>query len=136
MMIMKQWNEIDIFKNVDLQDSFVIGWKCSDETFFVDVEASLWPGHSDYEAPKEGEYTCYKKARLLFRNPTNIVGLLPMGEVEPNEVMEGEIPDYDTIEDFEIGNGQFRLTGSFGDVTFTADEWAFKVARKLVPESN
>lgn len=133
---MKHWSEIDIFRNIDLQDSFVIGWKCSDETFFVDMEASLWPGHPDYEAPMKDEHTCYKKARLLFRKPSNIEGLLSIDQIDANEVTEGEILDYDTIESFEIGDGRFRLVGAFGDVTLSADDWAFKVARKLVPNSN
>ncbi|MDG9671225.1 hypothetical protein ONV78_26055 [Hahella sp. CR1] len=131
---MKQWNEIDIFKNVDLQDSFVIGWKCSDETFFIDMEASLWPGHPDYEEPNKGEHTCYKKARLIFRSPSNIKGLFPIDQVEANKAMEGEIPDYDTIEHFEIGNGQFHLVGAFGDVTLSAEDWTFKVTRRLRSE--
>ncbi|MDO3385388.1 hypothetical protein QWI17_05980 [Gilvimarinus sp. SDUM040013] len=133
---MKQWNELDVFNNVDLQDSFVIGWKRSDETFFIDMEASLWPGHPDYEAPEKNEHTCYKKARLLFRSPYKIRGLLPIDQVNANEVMENEIPDYDTIDSFEIGNGQFHLVGSFGDVTLSAKDWTFKVVRRLVPESN
>jgi hypothetical protein len=130
---MKQWNELEIFQHIDLHDSFIIGWKCTDDTFFIDMEASLWPGHDAYEVPNEGEYTCYKKARLLFRNPINIVGLLAQYEVEPNKVTEGEIPDYDTIENFEIGTSEFRLSGKFGNVTLGASEWAFKVAYMLVP---
>jgi hypothetical protein len=59
-----------------------------------------------------------------------------MSKVKPNKVMAGEIPDYDTIERFEIGNGEFRLVGSFGDVTLVADEWAFKIARNILPEGN
>lgn len=133
---MKQWKEIEIFKNVDLQDSFVIGWKCSNETFFVDMEASLWPGHPDYEAPNKDEHTCYKKARLVFRNPFNIEGLLPAEQVDPNKVVEGEIPDYDTIESFEINGGQFCIVGAFGEVTLSAEGWDFKVARKFVSENN
>lgn len=126
---MKQWHEIDVFNNVDLYDSFVIGWQCTDETFFIDLEASLWPGHSEYEPPKKDEHTCYKKAQLLFRNPRNIKGLLPIGQVEASKVMENEIPDYDTIDSFEISNKKFRLIGSFGDVNFIAEEWEFKVAQ-------
>lgn len=133
---MKLWTEICEFENVDLHDSFVIGWKCSDDTFFIDLEVSLWPGHKDYEAPKTGEYTCYKKARLIFRNPNNVEGLTPMSKVQPNNVIEGEIPDYDTVENFELGNGEFHLEGSFGDVTLLADDWAFKVSAKLPSRGN
>jgi hypothetical protein len=125
---MKHWNEIEVFQQVDLHDSFIIGWTYSDDAFFIDMEASLWPGHDAYEAPKEGQYTCYKKARLLFRNPINIVGLSAQYEVKPNKVTQGEIPDYGTIDNFKIGNGEFRLSGKFGNVTVWASEWAFKVA--------
>ena len=126
---MKQWNEVNIFQNVDLHDSFITGWACTDEIFFIDLDASLWPGHEAYDTPKKDEYTCYKKARLIFRNPINIIGLLSQNEVEPNKVTEHEIPDYDTIENFEIGDGKFRLSGEFGDVTLEASAWVFKVAR-------
>ena len=125
---MKQWNEVNIFQNVDLHDSFITGWKCNDEMFSIDMEASLWPGHEAYETPKEDEYTCYKKSRLTFINPINVIGLLSQNEVEPNKVTEAETPDYDTIESFEIDDGKYRVSGKFGSVTLEASEWEFKVA--------
>ena len=133
---MRSWKDLEVFKSVDLNDSFVIGWKSSEESFFIDMDVSLWPGHSDYEEPKSNEYTCYKKARLLFREPKNIEGLIPIQEVAPNKVKQGEIPDYDTIESFAVGKSGFHIVGGFGDVTLSAKEWAFKIAYKLNVDSN
>ena len=127
---MKQWGELETFKCVDLQDSFVIGWNNYDDVFFIDMEASLWPGHPQYETPNKDEYTCYKKARLEFRNPKNINGLLTMNKVKPNMAMNDELTDYDEIEIFELGEYEYHLVGSFGDVTFIATSWDFKVDRK------
>ena len=125
---MTQWNEIEKFKYIDLNDSFVIGWKCCEDIFYIDLEASLLPGHKDYITPNKDEYTCYKLARLLFLNLKNMSGLLSIENVEPNNVMDGEIADYDEIEYFKVGEKEFHLIGKFGDVTFSAREWEFKIA--------
>ena len=127
---MESWKDLEAFENIDLQDSFVIGWKNSDETFFIDMEVSIWPGHKDYEKPKKDEYTCYKKGRLIFRSPQNVKGLLNINDVTPNKVLPEEIPDYDTVDDLEIGDTEFHLVGAFGDVTLSAKSWDFKIVYK------
>lgn len=124
---MKSWKELEVFKHTDLEDSFVIGWESSDETFFIDLEISLWPGHAEYEQPQKNEFTCYKKARLIFRNPRNLSGLLAMSDVVPTSDPSGT-PDYDTIEDFNVGDFEYHLSGEFGNVTFSAADWNFKIA--------
>lgn len=130
---MKQWDELKAFDSVDLEDSFVIAWKFTGDSLVIDLGASIWPGHDYYETPKEDEFTCFKKGRLVFRYITNLNGLLPMSEVKPLTSIVNYIPNYDTVKTFEISKKhKMHLVGSFGDLTFSAEEWTFNVAKKLL----
>jgi len=132
---MRQWIELSAFDNVDLEDSFVISWKFTGDSLVIDLGASIWPGHNYYETPKDDEFSCFKKGRLVFRYISELKGLLSMEEVEPSSPLVNDIPNYNTIETFEIAKKhKMHIVGSFGDVTFSAEEWTFNVAKKLLKD--
>ena len=54
-----------------------------------------------------------------------------MNEIYYPKVLPEEIPDYDTIEDFEVNGTEFHLVGAFGDVTLSAKSWDFKIAYSI-----
>ena len=58
------WKEMEIFKGIDLNDSFVLSWKYINDTLTFDIEASIWPESPFYEKPVGDDYTCYKNAFL------------------------------------------------------------------------
>jgi len=61
------WTQIELFKGIDLNDSFILSWVHEDDQLTFDLEASIWPESKYYTTPKEDEYTCYRKATLSFK---------------------------------------------------------------------
>ena len=115
---MINYDEIEEFKGIDLQDSFVLGWKVEDGDIVFQLEFSLWEDHPEYEKPKPGEYTCYKKGSLIFKSVTNLVGLKLLEDIRPSIDLDGS-KDYGEIESlFFEKSGLVHISGEFGVVTF------------------
>jgi|SRR5215204_973685 len=108
-----------MFEHVDLEDSFVLGWHFDTESrrLVFDLEASLWKGHEHYTKPLPDEFTCYKRAQLVFENVETIDGLLPMDEATFSIDPDGSV-DYGVVEGFhQSGNNIYKLGGDYGEVT-------------------
>jgi len=115
------WRDTHEFRCIDLEDSFILGWKYSQDTFTLSIEYSLRPGHKEYETPKENEYTCYKKGKMVFAKVTKLTGLIPMQSAQTSTDLDGAV-DYGNIEILMLGaNGLIELFGEFGELTFYAD---------------
>jgi len=105
---------------VMIDDCFVYGWRQVAEVLIFEIDASLWPGNPHHEKPRAGEWTCYKRAELVFSGVREVSGLLPMQIVRSNTDHDGTI-DYDTIEGLTEIPGGFGIIGDFGDVTIMAE---------------
>ena len=120
------WNEMEIFKGIDLNDSFVLSWRSERNELSFDVEASIWPESRYFESPKTDEYTCYKLAVLTFKNVKGIKGLLEMSQVKPSVDPNGE-KDYGNIDALQENNDGFLLEGDFGSVSIIGGEINFEI---------
>ena len=120
------WKEMEIFKGIDLNDTFVLSWNSAGNELNFALEASIWPESEFYEKPKKEEYTCYKPARLRFKNIKNIHGLLSMDEAVPSTDASGE-KDYGNIESLVKTDDGFSLEGDFGSVTISCGEMSFEI---------
>ncbi len=107
-----------MFDGVDLEDSWVLGWHVEAGLGRLAFQiASLWPGHEYYATPLPEDYTCYKRARLIFERVTCIDGLLPMDAVKSHADPDGSI-DYGNIEGLcAAGEGVYKFGGEFGEVS-------------------
>ena len=47
------WEELEIFKGIDLNDSFVLSWRKEPNEVIFELEASIWPESEYYEEPKK-----------------------------------------------------------------------------------
>ena len=117
---------MDIFKGIDLSDSFVISWSQKKNDLIFNIEASIWPDSKYYEEPKTDEYTCYRPAQLTFTNTKKITGLLKMKQVAPSTDANGE-KDYGNIDTLEIINGNYLIIGDFGQVSISGGELQFEI---------
>lgn len=120
------WQDLPEFQFVDLTDSCVLSWEQSGGDLVFDVEASLWPGHLHYQAPRPNEWTCYKRARLIFPRAVRVDGLLSMNEATSSTDPDGTV-DYDCIDFLEQNDSGYRLVGEFGEVTIKSDQLRFEV---------
>ncbi|MBU6953255.1 hypothetical protein [Hahella sp. HN01] len=120
------WSQIEIFKGIDLNDSFVLNWDQDGDSLVFDLDASIWPESEYYSKPVEGEYACYRKATLIFTNVKNISGLRNIESVIPTIDPDGSI-DYGEIETFCLTSSGFKLSGDFGLVTIQGGEFTFEI---------
>ncbi|PAV26323.1 hypothetical protein CF392_06395 [Tamilnaduibacter salinus] len=109
------WTEFELFNGIDLNDSFVLGWQAEDQRLSFDLELSIWPASEYYTSAKEGEYTCYRKAVLIFDQIEGYQGLLSIDEAPRSTDASGEI-DYGNIDQLFVRGNQYIVEGDFGRV--------------------
>lgn len=117
---------MEIFKGIDLNDSFVLSWRRGTNELAFEVEASIWPESEYYEKPKKDDYTCYKPARLLFANVKEVNGLFEMDQVKSSTDATGE-KDYGNIEALQESNNGFVIEGDFGSVSIVGGVINFEI---------
>lgn len=120
------WPELDNFRGIDLNDSFVLGWRHEGQSVIFDLEASIWPESEYYLPPKPNEYTCYRRATLSFRNVLECTGLLSMNSAPKSTDAVGEI-DFGNIDSLQVVSNGFSIEGDFGTVNIKGDKLEFEV---------
>ena len=120
------WNQIELFKGIDLNDSFVLGWVQESDLLRFELEASIWPESNYYSKPIAGEYTCYRKATLIFKDFQRIVGLKSI-ELVPSATDPDGTVDFGNIETLSETENGFQLSGDFGSVNIIGGELRFEV---------
>ncbi len=123
---MTDWTELEIFKGIDLFDSFILHWHYENHTFTINLDASIWPQSKHYEKPKLNEYTCYKKAILKFSNIKKLTGLKTMQQVKPAIDANNEL-DYGEIEYLSKTEEGFHIIAEFGDVEIMGGLLSFSI---------
>ena len=119
---------MEMFKGIDLNDSFVLSWQRGTNEITFELEASIWPESKYYEKPKTNEHTCYKPAILSFKNIKELNGLLEINQVKPATDAEGE-KDYGNIDNLEKNNKGFLAEGEFGSVLIIGGEISFEIKK-------
>ena len=120
------WTELEIFKGIDLNDSFVLNWSQEGSRLTIDIEASIWPESKYYSEPKKNEYTCYKKAVLSFIGVESIQGLKPIDAAHSTTDLDGTM-DYGNIDSLHSTPNGFEVKGAFGSVKIKGGELVFEV---------
>jgi len=105
---------LDIFKGIDLSDSFVLSWSLDDK-FSIEIEASVWPESEHYLKPLDNEYTCYRNAVLTFSNFSECVGVVEQNSRTPTRDLDGTL-DYGNIDSFTQHDSGYEILGDFGSV--------------------
>jgi len=121
-----EWSKIDIFRGIDLTDSFVLSWSHDGNELTFELEASIWPDSEYYSKPHNGEYTCYRKAALKFTGVQSINGLKSINLVSSTTDPDGST-DYGNIDALSQTETGFNLSGDFGSVNIVGGELCFEV---------
>src|SRR6476469_9191085 len=128
------WRDMSEFTGVDLEDSWVLGWRY-DRTarrLTFDLEASRWPGHSAYDVPLPDEWTCYRPAVLAFENVASIAGLRDIAEARATVDPDGS-RDYGNIDALRQEGELYRFSGEMGDVSVHAAYVRLVVSESRAP---
>jgi len=121
-----EWSQIEIFKGIDLNDSFVLNWSHENDLLSFELEASIWPESEHYTTPKIDEHTCYRKATLEFLGVKKVSGLKPKESVRSSTDPDGSV-DYGNIDGLRAIADSFLLVGDFGSVNIQGGELRFEV---------
>lgn len=117
-----EWVE---FKDVFLEDSFVVDIRESVAEVSFGVELVLCENHPMYRSPKIGEQYCYRKADIVFGNVCNVKWLERSNRsfIDANGTM-----DYGNIDVFKFLSEGYYLEGDWGRVVISSDfpivKWA------------
>lgn len=114
------WRELREFAGIDLTQSFVLSWEMRDESLTLDVDLCLTADHPFYEEPRPSERICIRPATLEFPYCSSILGG-GTDETQPLKAIASNL-GHGRIEDLKrIGDGQYRIAGSFGVVRIEAE---------------
>lgn len=109
-----------MFPHVILTDTWVLSWEEQPGRLVFSIEASLWPGHPNYEPPSPANWTCYKRARLIFGGVGEVLGLCDLTSVHGNIDADGSV-DFGSIDELVRLPGGYRIAGEFGNVRMQAN---------------
>ncbi len=117
---------MEVFKGIDFNDSFVLGWCSNETTIVIKLEASLWPDSPHYLQPKPDEYTCYRKCEIQFTNFISYSGLSKQSTISPIRDLDGSL-DYGNIDTFIKTNSGFQVIGEFGNLNIVSGKVELKL---------
>jgi hypothetical protein len=120
------WRNLEEFKGIDLNDSFILSWEQSTEKLTFELIISIWPESEFYTKPHPDEYTCYRKGTLSFTGIESLVGLASMESTRYSTDPDGSI-DYGNIDSLVKSERGFNLGGEFGEVTVGGGKLHFEI---------
>ncbi len=126
MKFKQSWENMDIFRGIDLLDSYVTSWELAKDQLSIQLDISIWPESALYTERRTHEYTCYKSSRLVFTKFSDIKGLIPIENTKPAIDANGEF-DYGNIEYFTRTEKEFEIHGEFGQVLIFGGEFRFEM---------
>ena len=113
---------------VMIEDCFVFGWRMEEDSLVVDLLFSLWPGNPNYDEPNQGDWTCYKKGKLVVRRAEILEGLRSMSDVETTTDPDGSI-DYGELDSALIIGDIIEIWGPFGGVRTKVQDVSYTLER-------
>jgi hypothetical protein len=120
------WRNLEDFKGIDLNDSFILSWEQSTEKLTFELIVSIWPESVFYTKPHPNEHTCYRKGTLSFIGIESLVGLASMDSTRYSTDPDGSI-DYGNIDSLIKSESGFNLCGQFGEVTISGGLLHFEI---------
>jgi len=110
---MSQYYEWENFKDIYLEDSFVLGIDESEKQISFTVEMVLTEKHPLYKPPCEGEQYCYEKGKIVFQDLKSVEWLnrnmQPFTDADNSE-------DFGNIDFFASSSAGYHLSGDWGEV--------------------
>ena len=110
---MSNYYDWDKFKNIYLEDSYVLGIDETSNKLIFDVEIVLHEEHPLYTTPKPDEQYCYKKGKIIF-DELNSVDWINKNNKAYTDA-EGD-EDLGNIDVFEQTKNGYHLEGDWGEV--------------------
>jgi len=116
MAVVSHW-QLPVFRELRLEDSFVLGVRESENEVRFDMEFSLGERHPGYRKPAGGERDCFRKGRLIFREVSEVAWRDRRTEVEGTDDAPADLGKIDT---FVLDGGAYKLRGQWGKLDLRA----------------
>jgi len=110
---MSNYYEWSDFKDIYLEDSYVLGIEESDTEFIFIVEMVLKENHPRYTSPNPGEQYCYKKGKIVFQELESIEWISRNTQLFTDA---NDSEDYGNIDLFNLSIEGYHLVGDWGEV--------------------
>ncbi len=115
---MSNYIEWKNFKNIYLEDSYVIDIAEQENAFTFSVEFVLLKSHPLFHPPEPGEAHCYKRGKIIFPNPIEVVWI----EKKMHPIVDiTEDVDFGNIDTFNFDGSNYHLTGDWGNIMIKSD---------------
>ena len=122
------WRQLREFADIDLEASFVLSWQFDAGSLRVDVDLCLMPSHPFYERPRPNEKHCIRPATIEFPNCSTFGPAGGEAGGRDFRALAAEL-GRGPIESLEVlGDGRYRIGGSFGDVYVDAGRPILRLA--------
>ena len=110
---MSNYYQWDGFKDIYLEDSFVLNFSESGRQVSFTMEIVLTEKHPMYFPPQKDEQYCYKRGKIVFQGLKTVKWLTknirPFTDADNNE-------DYGNIDSFRLTSEGYHLSGDWGEV--------------------
>lgn len=107
------WQDFELFKGIDLNDSFILDWVLHDNNLIFYLEFSVCQESDYYTVQRDDEWACYRTGMLHFKNVSSIKGFKSKESCSSNKGLDGTV-DYGNIDDLLILRNGFKVYGNFG----------------------
>lgn len=104
-----------------LEESYVLGVTAEPGRLTFEVDFALTPHHPAYAAPLPHETDCFRRGTLRFSQVSRLTWQ-DGGAIQPAVDATGE-SDFGHFDVFEWDDSRYVLTGDWGRVEVTADEF-------------
>ena len=120
---------MDDLEHIDFQKSFVLNLQMVGGDFVIDMEACLLSGHPYYTPPISGEAGCWVRGKMVFKSPSDVLGLKNNAEITSSVDLDGS-QDYGEIEALAVNtHGDWGISGDFGDVIVSGSSLHIQLER-------
>lgn len=109
--------QLPVFRELRLEDSFVLGVRESEAEVRFDMEFVLGERHPGYRAPTSGQQ-CFRKGRMTFRDVSDLKWTDKRTDVAPPE--DDASSDLGKIDAFVLDAGAYKLRGKWGKLELRA----------------
>jgi hypothetical protein len=115
--MMSCYYEWESFKNIYLEDSFVISIEESENFLSFTVEMVLTEQHDFFSAPNMDEQYCYKTGKIIFEE-LKFIDWVRRSKLNFTDANGHK--DFGNIDFFILDKKGYRLTGDWGEVVIVS----------------
>ncbi|NEC92611.1 hypothetical protein [Streptomyces sp. SID12501] len=107
------------FKNVSLEDSYVLDIAVHPGVLTLRLDLLLLPGHPEYLPPLPGERACFRQARVVFSSVRDL-HWAGQSVIKPAIDASGSA-DFGSVDSLSSLHGGYKILGDWGEIILRSD---------------